>query len=349
METSHMKTPNFQQDTDDTTKSPSVMKKIEGKEAVSSEGLKILSSFDQKSDVESQKVITPNFDVSNVTSPSKRSSDDIIDSPSIGKNKAMKQEGIKQFTRKLNLLENQNSPIKKYATSPLSTKISTTIADLSVNQNNLNITLKLHHKFEQSPKGRVGKFLGYDQCGKSVNVVFYEKTMKLFNELMEGQYIKIAYGKVKKSKKEYSLASSGYDIEMTDVDNVTIMENCNYSIPFEPKTIKEIIAQDDIGGVYDCYGEISSNPDSVVDEATRFSFTIEDETADIMIIAFDENSKDTLKAAFGMDQKIFVFQRLKFSTFQDKPQLIYRDGAEVLTHVKHEQFESFLKKNIMDI
>jgi hypothetical protein len=50
-----------------------------------------------------------------------------------------------------------------------------------------------------------------------------------------------------------------------------------------------------------------------------------------------------------MDQKIFVFQRLKFSTFQDKPQLIYRDGAEVLTHAKHKQFESFIKKNIMDI
>jgi hypothetical protein len=261
----------------------------------------------------------------------------------------MKQEGIKQFARKLNLLENQNSPIKKYATSPLSTKISTTIADLSVNQNNLNITLKLHHKFEQSTRGRVGKFLGYDQCGKSVNVVFYEKTMKLFNELMEGQYIKIAYGKVKKSKKEYSLASSVYDIEMTDIDNVTIMENCNYSIPFEPKSIKEIIEQDDVGGVYDCYGEISNNPESVVDEATRFSFNIEDETSDIMIIAFDENSKDTLKAAFGMEQKLFAFQRLKFSTFQDKPQLIYRDGAEVLTHVKHKKFESFMKKNIMDI
>jgi hypothetical protein len=65
METSHMKTPNCQQGTDDTTESPSVTKKIEGKEAVSSKGL------DQKSDVESQKGITPNFDVSNVTSPSK--------------------------------------------------------------------------------------------------------------------------------------------------------------------------------------------------------------------------------------------------------------------------------------
>ncbi len=53
-----------------------------------------------------------------------------------------------------------------------------------------------------------------------------------------------------------------------------------------------------------------------------------------MIIAFDENSKDTLKAAFGMEQKIFAFQHLKFSTFQDKPNLIYCDGAEVLTHVR---------------
>ena len=68
-----------------------------------------------------------------------------------------------------------------------------------------------------------------------------------------------------------------------------------------------------------------------------------------MIIAFDENSKDTLKAAFGMEQKLFAFQRLKFSTFQDKPQLIFRDGAEVLTHVKHMKFESFMKKNIMDL
>jgi hypothetical protein len=338
-----MKTSNSQQNqgTDDTAKSPSVTKKIEGEEVVSPKDLKLLSSQVQKGDVESEKVST--------ASPSKRSSDHMLESPSIGKNKAMKQEGIKQFARKLNLLENQNSPIKKYATSALSTKVSTTIADLSMNQNNLNITLKLHHKFEQSTKGRVGKFLGYDQCGKSVNVVFYEKTMKLFNELIEGQYIKIAYGKVKKSKKEYSLASSGYDIEMTDIDNVTIMENGNYSIPFEPKSIKDIIEQNDVGGVYDCYGEISSNPESVIDEATRFSFTIEDETSDIMIIAFDENSKDTLKAAFGMEQKIFAFQRLKFSTFQDKPQLIFRDGAEVLTHVKYKKFESFMKKNIMDL
>jgi hypothetical protein len=44
----------------------------------------------------------------------------------------MKQEGIKQFARKLNLLENQNSPIKKYATSPLSTKISNMISVVKV-------------------------------------------------------------------------------------------------------------------------------------------------------------------------------------------------------------------------
>jgi hypothetical protein len=142
--------------------------------------------------------------------------------------------------------------------------------------------------------------------------------MKLFEELIEGQYVKIAYGKVKHTKKEYSLASSGYDIEMTDINNVTIMENCNFSIPFEPKSIKDIIEQDDIGGVFDCYGKISSSRDSVIDEATRFSFTFEEETADIMIIAFDDNSKDTLKAAFGMEQKIFAFQRLKFNNFQDK-------------------------------
>ncbi len=233
-----MKTSNSQlnPDTDDTTELTSVMKKIEGKETASPKGLKSLSSLVQKGDVDLQKVTTLNSDTMLLTSPSKRGSDAILGSPSIGKNKAMKQEGIRQ----LNLLENQNSPIKNYAISPLSAKVSTTIADLSMNQNNLNITLKLHHKFEPSTKGRVGKFLGYDQSGKNMNVVFYEKTMKLFNELLEGQYIKIAYGKVKKSKKGYSLASSGYDIEITDIDNVTIMEKCNYSIPFEPKILKRL-------------------------------------------------------------------------------------------------------------
>jgi hypothetical protein len=261
----------------------------------------------------------------------------------------LKQEGIRQFALKFNTLENQHFPEANVARSLFSTTIGTSIADLSPNQNNLNITLKLHHKFVPSTKGKVGKFLGYDQGGKSVNIVFYEKTIKLFEELIEGQYIKIAYGKVKPSKKQYSLASSGYDIEMTDINNVSMMENCNFIIPFKPKSIRDIIEQNEIDGVFDCFGKISSNHGSMIDEASRFSFTLQDKTADIMIIAFDDNSKDTLRAAYGMEQKTFAFQRLKFGSFQEKAQLIFRDGAEVLTHVKHKQFESFMTQNIIDI
>ncbi len=282
-----------------------------------------------------EPIATPNSKGGTLISPSKRDGDDVPGSPSVGKNKILKQEGMRQFSKKFNLLESHSSP-------PFNSNFATTIADLSLNQNNLNITVKLHHKFEPSAKGKVGKFLGFDKSGRSANIVFYEKTMKLFEELMEGQYVKIAYGKVKLSKKEYSLASSKYDIEMTDANNITIMEDNKFSIPFEHKSIKNIIHDEEIGGVFDCYGRITTSHGSVIDEASRFSFIIEDETADVEIIAFDENSKDTLKAAFGMEQKIFAFQRLKYGTFQDKPQLIFRDGSEVLTRVQNQQFESFM-------
>jgi hypothetical protein len=86
METRYMKTIKSQLDlgTDDITESPPA----------------------DKGDVDLQEVATPNSKLTTLKSPSKRVSDDILDSPSIGKNKAMKQEGIRQFAMKFNSLEN---------------------------------------------------------------------------------------------------------------------------------------------------------------------------------------------------------------------------------------------------
>ena len=57
---------------DDTAKSPSVTKKIEGEEVVSTKELKLLSPQVQNGDIESENVST--------ASPSKRSSDHIPES-----------------------------------------------------------------------------------------------------------------------------------------------------------------------------------------------------------------------------------------------------------------------------
>ena len=146
-------------------------------------------------------------------SPLKRTMN-TVGSPSLGKNKFIKEEGMKRFSAVYQKLDDVSS----------NNKIITSISDLSVDNMNLNLNLKIHHKFHPNKNLTVAKLLGFDCNGDSINIVFYQKTMKLFQELSEGQYIKITWGKVKESRREYSLASSNFEIDPNNMSNITIIE-----------------------------------------------------------------------------------------------------------------------------
>jgi hypothetical protein len=71
------------------------------------------------------------------------------------------------------------------------------ISKLSINQNNLNLGLLVHHKFQ-----------------KKIQKKSQETVCKF--ELEEGQYFNITYGRIKPTNINFSLATSKYNIEMAN-------------------------------------------------------------------------------------------------------------------------------------
>jgi len=271
----------------------------------------------------------------------KRSPTEKLDSLSIGKNSRLKKEGTESFAVKFATTKNTTTSVT----------VARNISELSINQYNLSIVLLVHHKFQKNGQGTVGKFLGYDNNGDSVNVVFYRQTITALDGLEEGQYLKITYGRVKPANLIFSLATSKYDIEMTNPKNMKVVEQSDFNIPFRSIKICDIIDHGEINSVFDCIGKISVDNEGLADDQGRLKITINDGSGDIDVIAFDDESKQILRAAVGLQQNVFAFQRLKHNIFQNDIQLIFRDGAEVLTMVDDARFLDLLKsdKKLQDV
>jgi hypothetical protein len=270
----------------------------------------------------------------------KRIANENLGSPSIGKNVRLKKEGSESFALKFGK-GGMNSPTA-------SATVSSNIAELSINQQKLNLVLLVHHKFVKASQGTVGKFLGYDLNGDSVNVVFFKLTIKALDDVEEGQYVKITHGRVKLTNPNFSISTSKYEIDMTNTTDMTVIDHQGFQVPFRPLTISDVINKGETSGIIDCIGKISAKSVAVRDDNSSMTMTINDETGDITIIAFNDESMQILQAAVGLNQEVFAFQRLRYNVFQEKIQLIFRDGAEILTTVDHPRFRQLSKPETVE-
>ena len=65
---------------------------------------------------------------------------------------------------------------------------------------------------------------------------------------------------------------------------------------------------------------------------------LKDTTGSIELLAWGQRMVTCLIATSILPQKVFAFQRLKYKTFQDKPQLYLNEGAEIFLTSDHDKF-----------
>ena len=248
------------------------------------------------------------------------------------------------------LLDEAGSLIDSVIYSPQMDQLNTcTLKDLE--PTNTSFLLHLHAQFKYklyhtSNNHTVGKFIVYDDAGQCANLVCYGEPSigNIYDQIEEEDYVELSHGKIQEANKIYSLCNTQYDIVVTGKTKIAKLPTPDepFLPPFNPISIKDIIAKPKSDTTFDCVGYLENKPEVLqgITGPLRASVRISDLTGSVMLTAWGKPAVTSVVASsLHPNQRVFAFLRLKRREYQGAVHLYLNEGAEILEDIENERFQ----------